>query len=160
MVQCRGRGFHLWLGNQDPTCYGTTKPSCYNQRVSALQQKILHTAINILHAVQPETRCSRINKEILKQKQRLTPRKFKALPKDTDYVEPVLTFSGPGSFYSSLPINRNSWKKCFAVVQCIHYYPKRKINTRNKSTCFVNTELVSELNHLKCDVNIVWDLSC
>ena len=33
-LQCRGRGFDPWLGKQDPSCCGATKPVCYTYMCS------------------------------------------------------------------------------------------------------------------------------
>ena len=54
------------------------------------------------------------------------PGKLKTLPKDTDYVEPELTFSGPDSFYSSLPIHRKIWKKMLCCCSIYSLLPKKK----------------------------------
>lgn len=51
-------------------------------------------------------------------------------------------------------------EKCFAIIMWyVYHYLKREINKRYKSI-FGTTEFVSELNHLKTETCIIWDLSC
>ena len=36
--QCKACRFSPWLGNEDPTCWGATKPACDNKREASLLQ--------------------------------------------------------------------------------------------------------------------------
>lgn len=58
--------------------------------------------------------------------------------------------------YIAVSCAQEDLEKCFAIIMWyVYYYLKREINKRKKSI-FGTTEFVSELNHLKTDVDIIW----